>query len=399
MRALRGVRSAILGGGLAAATIGCVSDSHPLAGGTAQFLLDESSPIYAVDVLDDFGRPVLPRQEPYEKRVQILMTSEGAAENGAFVDVQITPPGVLQLLPAEDGTCEQLPGVFRCTSGSDGLATFVVRSESDWSGQAELSFVDRSDARSRITVAPAGLPPESLMTLVIAGLDGSRVPATYRKLACDLRPEEENPFEKWEPGRIRVREAEVRATRPSVSPSVIRHAPVIIESQSPEIFITYDPTCAPPRNTRLRVQLNDTGTSPKFFLCFSDLGDAQANILATSGLAREDRRVIDVVSEPRLLELKSETATISPLDGSVPIVDVSAFDADLRNVQFRVDIRSEDPSVLDPAQAFALLPGPDGGGPAQVLARGLQPGTARILVSPELFDEPVCASEPITVTN
>ena len=57
----------------------CVADNHPLGAGVVTFQYDQSA-IYAADVLDDQGKPVLPRQAPYEKRVQLYMATGNEAD-------------------------------------------------------------------------------------------------------------------------------------------------------------------------------------------------------------------------------------------------------------------------------------------------------------------------------
>ena len=59
-------------------------ENHPLSSlGKVTILFNGEQPIYAADVMDEFGKPVLPRQEPYAKAVQLYMTYQGEADEGA----------------------------------------------------------------------------------------------------------------------------------------------------------------------------------------------------------------------------------------------------------------------------------------------------------------------------
>lgn len=382
---------------LAAGAWGCVSDEHPLAtSGVADFLFDKSV-IYAADVLDEQGNPVLPRQAPFEKVVRLSLMSAGEADHGAYVDVQLDPPEALELHPnGDDPSCRVFEGSFRCTAREDGFASFVVRSASDWSGIAELALVGRSES-DELTVHPAGLPDEaSNFTLVIEGVDSNTVPARYNALDCTLEPQPDNVFDKWPEGRIRVREAEVRATPPANAPSVVEHAPVIIETLHPEVFVTLDSECGPPRHSRLRVQLDELGRSPSFYFCFSDIGGQNMPLAFSSGVKSGDPRFVRAEPEPRLLRVVNVTTTLDAGLGLVEVVALSAFDADLNKVPLTVDVRSDDPSVLALGAPTAELP-VEGEDARLVFASPLAAGTARILVAPELHSEPTCASEPITV--
>ena len=387
------LRASLLAAALLAA--GCVADNHPLSpSGNVDFLFDRN-PIYAADVLDEHGVPVLPRQSPYEKVVQLYMTNAGAADQGAYVDVQLDPPGVLTLLPI-DASCEQLPGTFRCTAAEDGFAQVLVRSESDWSGEAELTLVGRQE-RSLLRVNPAGLPEEaSNFAMVIQGVDAGRIPARYNALSCTLSPEPDETFSKWPEGATRVREAEVRATPPPSSPTVIHHAPVYVEAIHPEVFVTLDPTCPPPRNTKIRVQLDENGESPRFFFCFSDIGGDNAQLVFSSGAKTGEPRTLDIEPEPRLLRVVTTNDDVQSILGQIDVVSVSAFDADLKKVPITVDIKSTDPTVLALSSATAVLPN-EGEESKLLFATPLSPGVAKIQVSPELHTTPVCESLSITV--
>ena len=381
--------------GVAAVGSSCIASNHPLASsGTAQFLVD-ASPIYAADVLDETGAPVLPRQSPFERDVQIKMTTAGAPDHGAYVDVQLSPPGVLQLIPTDD-SCEEMPGVFRCTAESDGFANFKVRSASDWSGLATLSLIGRVETKA-VVVNPAGLPESATnFTMIIEGIDNGRVPARYNALECTLDPSPDQTFEKWPEGATRVREAEVRATAPAGQPSVVEHAPVIIQTLHPEAFVTLDPNCGPPRNSLLRVQLDQLGQSPRFYFCFSDIGGNNVQLSFNSGSKLGTSRFLTVEPEPRLLRVITTKTTVQPFAGNVDVVSLSAFDADLGKVPITVDVTSTDPTIFFPNQPTAVLPS-EGEDAKLVFVTPLAAGEATIQVTPELHSSPVCSSDVITV--
>jgi hypothetical protein len=375
--------------------LGCES-AHPLANtGAAQFRVSDA-PIYAADALAEDGRPILPRQAPFEKNVQLFMTSANAPDHGAYVDVQLSPPNVLLLLSSGD-SCELLEGTFRCTAGDDGFANFRVRSESDWSGTAELSLVGREarGERGEIRVNPAGLPEEAAnFELIIEGVAGSKVPARYTSLECSLGPVPDTTYEKYPEGLTRVRQAEVRADGPLTAPSVVEHAPVLIDSLDPEVFVSFDDRCTPPGDSRLRVQLDGKGKSPPFFFCFSQLGSSTAQVAIRSG-SKRDERLLNVELEPRLLRVVNIQATLTVGQFDVDVATVSAFNTDIEQVSFPVDVRSSDPSVLQVTNPVLLLPLEGQTGLVRVTP--LRAGTATIRVTPQLLDSPRCETLTITV--
>ncbi len=356
----------------------------------------DTTAIYAADVLDEDGKPVLPRQKPYEKRVQLYMSSGNSPDHGAYVDVQLDPPQSLLLLP-DDDSCEQLSGSFRCTAQEDGFASFWVRSESDFSGPVTLSIAGRTNDKKSITVSPAGLPTGTTsFTMLMEGVEGNKVPARFNALKCILEPLPDSGFEKWPEGTTRVREAEVRASAPSTNPTVINHAPVIIETLHPEAFVTLDPTCPAPRDSRLRVQLDELGRSPKFYFCFSDIGGSGVELSYSSG-ALSNKTSLTVAPEPRLLRVVTKETQLTA-GNSVAAIAISAFDADLDKVSFTVDVTSDKPLILKPEFPTAQLP--QKGDTAKLLTiEPLKAGDARILIAPELHEKPVCKSELLTVTE
>jgi hypothetical protein len=392
------VRGWLVAVALGPAALGCVADNHPLGtSGRAQFLLDDS-PIFAADELDPNGVPVMPRQEPYTKHVKLLLTSSGAPDRGAFVDVQTNPPGHVLLVPVDD-TCEDLSGAFRCTAADDGYANFEVRSESDWSGEVTLNLADRDEPTAQIVVHPAGLPADaSNFSMLLEGGSGQTVPARFDRLACTLAPAPTQPFDKWPPGAIRVREAEVRATPPASSPTVIENAPVHVDVLSAEAFVTLDPSCSDEtRPTRLRVQLDENGRSPKFYFCFSDIGGQGIPLAFASGaLVNEDDIVVDVEPEPRLLRVQTLVDTLFAGDAPAAVVALSAFDANLDQLPLVADVASTDADVLQVTDPTVQLPTGDAEA-LEVFVEPLAPGTAVIEVTPQLLASPVCESLPIVV--
>ena len=86
-----------------------MAPNHPLSSEASLKILSDDVPLFAADVLGPDGKPVLPRQEPYEKLVQLYMTNGSEPDFGAYVDVQIDQPNALTLVPHGD-TCEQLEG-------------------------------------------------------------------------------------------------------------------------------------------------------------------------------------------------------------------------------------------------------------------------------------------------
>ncbi|MCA9622671.1 MAG: hypothetical protein KC731_26810 [Myxococcales bacterium] len=395
------MRPSLFVGGASLVALGlggaCVASNHPLApSGAVAFQLDQQ-PIFAADLLDEAGTPIGPRQAPFEKLVTLHMTQAGAPDHGGYVDVELSPPEVLELVPAGD-TCERQEGIFRCTAADDGFARFTVRSISDWSGNAELTLVGRNESAT-VEVHPAGLPDDATnFSLIIEGGDNSSIRARYNSLSCSLAPMPDTPFPKWPEGAIRVREAEIRVTPPAGSPGVVEHAPVIVQSFSPEAFVTLDATCAEPRTSRLRVQLDALGRSPKFYFCFSDVGGSNISLGFTSGVKQGDPRIVQVEPEPRLLRVVTLDDTVDTLGGFVPVVELSAFDAELNKLPLTVDLRSSDTSVLALSEATAVLPGV--GEDARVIAVApVAAGTATIAVTPELYDQPECISAPITVVE
>jgi hypothetical protein len=390
----------VLGALAGVGVLGCIPDNHPLSmQGAVEIVLDSDNPIYAADLLDGDGRPVLPRQQPFEKRVSLLLTDAKESDQGAYVDVAISPSDALRLVPVDD-TCEQLSGAFRCTAASDGYVNFVVRSESDWSGTAEVKIVGRSETKP-VTVNPAGLPADTSGFTMIVGEAGKQVtyvPATFTRLQCALGPITPEPFDRWPAGQIRVRPAIVRASPPPKTPGVIEHAPVIVESLYSEAMLTLDPTCAT-RDTRLRVQLDGVGQSQTFYVCFSDIGGAEVKVVYRSGeLISEDTfsQNLQVDPEPRLLRVVRLFQNVLVDLQPTPVAEVTAYDANLNLVRMQVDVVSSDIAVLAPTKpTVQLSDNPDD--LTNVLAYAVAAGSAVLKVTPRLLISPLCQTDPIEV--
>jgi hypothetical protein len=384
----------------------CVEPRHPLASdGSAEFHLDRA-PLFASDRVDEDRAPALPRQSPFEKRVQLYLTQAGSPDRGGYVDVIVDPPQLLELAQAQavdgsgpDGSCVTLTGTFRCMAGEDGFASFVVRSMSDESGAAELRLVGRSETTT-VEVLPAGLPPGSPgLELSVEGTSDARVHARYDKLACSLSASPDKPFDKWPPGAIRVRTARVLASPPLANPGTIEHAPVFVETLHPEAFVSLDPTCAPPHTSRVRVELDALGRSPDVHVCFSDLGGDTITLRASSGPDRQTTRTLEVDAEPRLLRVETLVDTLQG-DSSSPLLalQLSAYDADLNRVPLEVELSSSDKAVLVPEKANLKPLGEDQGNEdVDAYVTTGNAGEAVITVRPLLFTTPSCDSRAIAV--
>lgn len=380
---------------LAAATLAagaCLEPRHPLADGDLAFLVDQGL-LFAADQLDENGVPVLPRQQPFEKGVQLYLTRLGAPDVGAYVDLKVTPPGALTLVTVDD-TCEVLPGVFRCTAGADGFANLRVRSDSNYSGVVTVSTVVKAQLQTQITVSRPGVPDGSSIALVIEGASGNRVRADFDALDCSLTASSET-LDKWPAGSIRSREVYVQSTIPTNAADSLANAPVLVDTPSPEAFVSTDPTCPEPHNRSLRVLLDGSGRSPTFHLCMSDLG-GNAELTARSGSATATPLKLVVDPEPRLLRVKTVKTDFNVSEGSSPTLQVSAFDADLKPVALDVEVESNDETALQ-LDVITFKLNSNDSTPTSVSARPVGPGEARLVVKPLLFTEPYCESELITV--
>lgn len=377
----------------------CVTPRHPLATDGALDMTLDGGLLFAVDLLDAEGHPLLPRQEPHEKRVKLYFTQDGSADRGAFVDLTVSPPQALELVSV-DGTCEVLPGTFRCTAGIDGFASLIVRSESTYSGPATLGVLGRRADEKQIDIEPPGLPPNTTnFDILIEGASANRITASYDGLACSLEASPGMPFDKWPAGSIRSRKAEIRASAPQSSSASLGNAPVIVETVHPEAFVSFDAACAPPHDRRLRVQLNALGRSPEFYFCVSDLGGDNIQLTATSG-ARSTNVTLNVDAEPRLLRIETVPSVLPALTGDEQhlTLKISAYDADLERVGLEVAISSSDKTVILPlTTSLKLLGKNQGNEDATVFVTTGNPGNAVLTVRPLLFEMPSCDSDSILV--
>ncbi len=387
---------------------GCIERGYPLgSGGNVELRVDTGSDLFAADVVDEDGKGVEPRQLPFETGVQLTLTEGSQAANGAFVDVLVEPAKALTLAPDEgedskERTCKLRDGKFRCTATAEGIARFRLTADSDWSGTATV-IVTWADQRKEvpIDVLPAGLPTTARdFQLVASGLANSdRILPTYSALACttiDSLPTDLGS--KWRPGKVRSREAFVRASAPATQPGIVENAPVIVQSLGAEAALSLDPVCGDAdRVTRLRVLLGPTGESPKFYLCFSDIG-GQVEFEVTSGaLSIAPNPALQVEAEPRVLRVAAIAPSIEQFQ-SAALFEVTAFNTDLQRIAMDVDLESSDPEVLQLVTASATLAA-EGSDPTSVLVSPLTPGKAALHVRPRLFKQPDCASIDITVNE
>lgn len=387
---------------------GCIERGYPLgSSGNVDVRIESSGDLFAADSVDEEGKGIKPRQEPYATGVVMTFTEGTQAANGGFVDVHVEPEKALVLSAHPDDdqkapTCVLKDGKFRCTATTQGIARFLATAEGDWSGTATL-VISWADQRKEvpIDVLPAGLPPSAKdFEMVASGLANSdRVLPTYSALSCttiDSLPSDLGS--KWRPGNIRSREAFVRASAPATQPGIVENAPVIIQSKSPEAALSLVPECdEASRVTRLRVLLGQDGESPRFYLCFSDIG-GDAELEVTSGsLSVTPNPMLHVEAEPRVLRVAA-IAPSTTVGESGPLFEVSAFNTDLQRIAMDVDLESSDPSTLKLVAASATLSG-EGADPTQVLVSPLSPGQAALHVRPRLFKQPDCASIDITVTE
>ncbi|UQA55755.1 hypothetical protein [Polyangium aurulentum] len=384
---------------------GCIQRGYPLApGGQVDVRVDVAGALFATDTLDEKGKPSGPRQAPHETGVSLFLTEGGAPAFGGYVSVRVEPREALVLRPAadedtEEPTCEASEGSFRCIASREGFARFVAASESDWSGTATIiiSWADRVEEQT-IDVLPAGLPDKATnFTMIIGGLgEADKVLPTFLALQCSVGPVPDDLGSKWRPGQIRSREAYVRATPPTATPTVVENAPVIVESLFSEAALSEKADCAD-RRTRLRVLLGATGESEKFFLCFSDIG-GKAPFAVTSGEKLiEPSPEVDVDPEPRLLRVRTVQSVVE-LYQPTDLFEVSAFNVNRVRIAMPVDLRSDDDQILQLGQASMTLSAEEDF--ASLV--GVYPsstGTARLHVSPRLLSMPDCVSDPVTVVE
>lgn len=392
---------------LGGAASGCIERGYPLgSGGNVDIRLDTAGDLFAADAIGDDGKPVEPRQSPYSTGVTLTLSEGSEAANGGFVDVRVEPADALVLTsdPAEDSTaptCKEKDGVFRCTATPEGVARFFLASESTWSGEAVV-VVTWADQRKEVSVdvLPAGLPPTATSFELIASdlSDSEHVLPSFTALACttiDTLPGELGS--KWRPGNIRSREAYVRATPPASAPGVVANAPVVIESLSSEGALSLDPACSiEDRRTRLRVLLDSTGASPRFHVCFSDIGGAVDLSVSSGLLAVSPPPSFKVDPEPRVLRVAALGEKLL-LNEVAELFEITAFNADLERIAMDVDLQSSNPDILQLLQASDTLAG-DGVEPTRLIATGAGVGSASLHVRPRLFSQPDCESVPITVS-
>lgn len=394
----------------------CLEAGYPLApSGTVDIRLDVNQPLFAADLLDVKGAVIEPRQRPFETGVTLSLTEANAPAFGGFVTVRVEPRQALTLRTDEkevakgmEPTCAERDGSFRCTADPEGLARLVISSQSDWSGTASLivSWADRTEDKS-IEILPAGLPSTATnFSMIVTGLNesfnGRRLLPTYLALDCTIGPVPDDLGSKWREGKIRTREAQVRATAPLNAPGVLEHAPVIVEALQSEALLSETPDCdVTHRQSRLRVTLGSTGESPKFYLCFSDIG-GPASFAVTSGEKQieSESTLIQVEAEPRLLRVRALQST-AELDVPADLFEVSAFDVNRVGLQMPVDVKIVcDTGNCDQIVALSKSTLTLDAEPDPVTAINGIPkaeGTVQLQVSPRLLSLPACKSDPVTV--
>lgn len=383
----------------------CIRRGYPLAqAGSVDIRTDVAGALFGAGAFDAQGKPTGPRQQPFSTRVQLFMSEGSEAAYGGIVEVRIEPSEalVLQSDPAEpngEKSCELTEGSFRCIGTEEGYANFVVSSEGDWSGEAQVvvTWADQRKERA-ITVLPAGLPEEATnFTLIAGGLgDTDRVLATFVPLQCTIGPVPDDLGSKWREGEIRVRQAVVRATAPTNAPGVVENAPVTIESLHSEAELSLEKSCSQ-RQTRLRVLLNATGESEPFFICFSDLGGNVELSVSSGQKVVEPNRQIQVDAEPRLLRVRT-LKDIVPEGDPVDLFEISAYNADRVRIAMPVDIESSDGQVLPLTQGSLTLSSEDNDPTVLQVIPG-KTGTAQIHVTPRLLTSPDCSSQAVTVES
>lgn len=386
----------------------CIQRGYPLASaGQVDVRVDVAGALFAADTLDDKGKPVLPRQSPFETGATLYMIEGGAPAFGAFVTVRVEPRQALTLRPdssesSDDPTCAEVNGSFRCTASRDGFARFVVSSQSDWSGTASIMVSWADQVREeKITVLPAGLPENATnFSMLIGGLDeaadGNHVLPTFLALKCGTGPVPSDLGSKWRDGEIRVREAYVRATPPSNAPGVVENAPVIVESLFSEAAVSTTQDCLD-RRTRLRVLLDGTGESQRFFLCFSDIG-GEASFAVSSGEKQLDpgpRITID--PEPHLLRVRALQSVVE-IGPQTDLFEVSAYDVNRVRLAMPVDLTIDDDQVVMLEQASVTLDKEPT--PATLIAGTPKAvGAVQLHVKPRLLSQPDCTSDAISIVE
>jgi hypothetical protein len=175
---------------------------------------------------------------------------------------------------------------------------------------------------------------------------------------------------------------------------VVENAPVIVESLSSEAALSLAEDCTQ-RDSRLRVLLGETGQSPPFYVCFSDIGGTIEIGVSSGDKVIDPNRKLVVDPEPRLLRVRSlsSQATVGP---ALDLFEVSAFNADRVRIAMPVDLKIGDDHVLGLTEASVTLAGEESVATV-IQAAPLAPGQTSLHVSPRLLSQPDCVSDPVTV--
>jgi hypothetical protein len=391
----------VLGGALASGA--CVHDGYPLGpNGSVDMRVDVADSLFAADTLGPDGMPTGTRQTPFSTGITLSMTENDAPAFGAFVYVRVEPPQALTLSSAQGETkgptCAMKDGNFRCIATKEGIAKFVVSSESDWSGMATVTATWANlKSEKTITVLPAGLPANAANFELVGITPTDHVLATFKALTCTTMAVPDDLGSKWRDGQIRSRQVYVRATPPPNQPTAVENAPVFIESLSADAQLALDPTCAD-RATRIRMVLAASGQSDPFYICFSDIG-GQMSFAVTSGINQVNPNpTIPVDPEPRLLRVGRIKATTMASVNPDDFFDVEAYDANRVRISMPVDLTATGGNVLQLDQITTTL-ADESSPPTIIRATPLNDGMSSLQVTPRLLSTPVCVSDPVTVAN
>ncbi|MBW2453762.1 MAG: hypothetical protein JRI68_04600 [Deltaproteobacteria bacterium] len=118
--------------------------------------------------------------------------------------------------------------------------------------------------------------------------------------------------------------------------------------------------------------------------------------LAATSWQQNAQLSVNVALEPRLLRVVTTDQTVEVGQFQIEVGTVSAFLSALEQASFTVDVRSSDPTVLEVTTPYLTTPV---SGQESIRITALQPGTATIEVTPQLFSSPQCDSDPITVVE
>ena len=393
-----------LGVVLVAVSPSCIAPGYPLG------------PSGQVDVRFDVDGPVLyaassegsansaERQQPFETGVTITMSEDGDPAFGAFVDLTVTPPEALALIPVlgDDGspTCERIDSAFRCTATKLGTARFVARSASAWFGAAtlDIAWTTASPATRAINIMPAGIPADGQLELDVNGAiatgadNGYRVPPKFLHASCENKPSEPTP---WPAGSIRHVSGSARANVSASEQTVVENAPVTIDVIDGQGAVATDEACTTAAS-RLALRMDATGETPTFYFCFSDKGGS-TRFRVTSGTTTK-MVTFDVTPEPYFVRVGRPVATIHSSPLLQDIFTVEAFDLDGIPTKVDLDISADPPDVLQLQADQSTIQTHDvEPGPVIIKATTIGLGAVHLIATPRLKTDPQCSAEVTVV--